>query len=268
MKNLKDKTALITGGASGIGKIMARLLLKKGMKVIVWDIDNQKINETVNELSTHGQISGNCVDVSNKSQIEDTSKELFNKGLKVDLLINNAGIVVGEYFHQHSSSDIEKTIAINTIAPMNLSLTFLEGMMERNEGHICNIASSASLVSNPKMAVYAASKWAVFGWSDSLRLEMKQLKKNIKVTTILPYYIDTGMFSGVQSKIPILKPESAALSIIKAIEKNRKILSLPGYIYRTTRIAQALFPIHFFDWFVGQVLGIYKTMTTFTGHKK
>ena len=140
-------------------------------------------------------------------------------------------------------------------------------MMEENTGHICNIASSASLVANPKMSVYAASKWAIFAWSDSLRLEMKQLQKNIQVTTILPYYINTGMFDGVQSLIPILDAEAAALSIIKAIEKNKKIITIPGWIYRFTRFGQAFMSVDVFDWFAGSIMGIYKTMDDFKGRK-
>ena len=139
--------------------------------------------------------------------------------------------------------------------------------MDRNSGHICNIASSGGLISNPKMSVYAASKWALIGWSDSLRLEMKQLKKAVHITTILPYYINTGMFDGVQSKIPILDPEASALTIIKAIENNKKMITIPGYIYRFTRLGQALLSINGFDWFAGKALGIYKTMEHFTGRK-
>jgi short-subunit dehydrogenase len=97
---------------------------------------------------------------------------------------------------------------------------------------------------------------------------MKQLNKNINVTTIMPYYINTGMFDGVQSKIPILEPEAAALTIIKAIESNKKMVTIPGYIYRLTRIGQGILSINGFDWFAGHVLGIYKTMEFFTGRKK
>jgi short-subunit dehydrogenase len=138
-------------------------------------------------------------------------------------------------------------------------------MLLQNSGHICNIASSGGLIGNPKMAVYVASKWSLIGWSDSLRLEMKQLKKNIVVTTIMPYYINTGMFDGVKSRIPILDPETAALTIIKAIEKDKKMVTIPGYIYKITRLAQGLLPINIFDWFAGSVLGIYKTMNQFIG---
>ena len=156
---------------------------------------------------------------------------------------------------------------INANAPMHITNNFLSEMIKRNSGHICNIASSASLLANPKMSVYAASKWSVFAWSDSLRLEMKQLNKNIKVTTILPYYINTGMFDGVKSRIPILDAEKTALTIIKAIEKNKKIITIPWWIYRFTRFGQTVMSVNFFDWFAGKVMGIYKTMDDFKGRK-
>ena len=180
---------------------------------------------------------------------------------------NNAGIVVGKYFHEHTTEEIEKTMMINANAPMNITTNFLSEMIDRNSGHICNIASSASLLANPKMSVYAASKWSVFAWSDSLRLEMKQLNKNIKVTTILPYYINTGMFDGVKSRISILDAEKTALTIIKAIEKNKKIITIPWWIYRFTRFGQTVMSVNFFDWFAGKVMGIYKTMDDFKGRK-
>lgn len=268
MKNLQGKIALVTGGASGIGKIMVRLLLERKAKVVIWDIDQQKMNNTIAEFTNKGEITGYKVDVSVPEQIQTTAKKVKEEIGIVDVLINNAGIVVGTYFHNNSVADIEKTTAINTNAPMLIAREFLNDMMKQNVGHICNIASSGGLVANPKMAVYAGSKWAIIGWSDSLRLEMKQLKKQINVTTIMPYYINTGMFDGVRSKIPILEPEPTALTIIKAIEKNKKMVTIPGYIYRMARIAQGLLPLNIYDWVTGSVLGIYKTMEHFTGHKK
>ena len=267
MSKLKNKTILITGGASGIGKIMSRLSLERNAKVIIWDINTESIKNTLTELSPLGDVSSYVVDISALQQIEKTAEQLKNEHGKIDILINNAGIVVGKYFHEHTETEIEKTFSINSSAPMHICNQFLKNMMEENAGHICNIASSASLVSNPKMSVYAASKWAVFAWSDSLRLEMKQLQKNIQVTTILPYYINTGMFDGVQSRIPILDAEATALTIIKAIEKNKKIISIPGWIYRFTRFGQAFMSVDVFDWFAGSVMGIYKTMNDFKGRK-
>lgn len=267
MKDFKNKTALITGGASGIGKIMTRLLLERGAKVIVWDLTAAKLQNVIEDDAGLGILVGMKVDVSNVSEINRAALEVIQEHGGIDLLINNAGIIIGEYFHEHSEADILNTMRINANAPMHITHAFINSMLSQNSGHICNIASSGGLLSNPKMAVYVASKWALIGFSDSLRLEMERLKKNIRVTTIMPYYINTGMFAGVRSKIPILEPEATALTIIKAIEQNKRMVTIPGYIYRVTRFAQAVLPIGTFDWFTGKVLGIYNTMEHFTGRK-
>ena len=268
MKHLEQKLVLITGGASGIGKIMARLMLERNAKVIIWDIDQLKIDETLSDFKSKGAVFGFKVDVSNLNQIKENAKKIKQDFGVIDVLINNAGIIVGKYFHEHTTTDVVKTMEINANAPMLITKEFLDDMLDRNSGHICNIASSGGLISNPKMSVYVASKWSVIGWSDSLRIELKQMNKNIDITTVMPYYINTGMFDGVRSKIPILNPEEVALNIIKAIEKNKKMLTIPGYIYRLTRFGQAIMPINIFDWFTGSVMGIYKTMEHFTGRKE
>jgi all-trans-retinol dehydrogenase (NAD+) len=267
MKQLKGKTVLITGGASGIGKIMTRLMLERNAQVLIWDIDQKRISKTVTEFTSLGNILGFQVDVSSVDQIKEAAKKTRQQIGVVDVLINNAGIVVGKYFHEHTTLDIQNTMEVNANAPMLVCKEFLGDMLNQNSGHICNIASSGGLISNPKMSVYAASKWSLIGWSDSLRLEMKQLGKAISVTTIMPYYINTGMFDGVRSKIPILEPEATALTIVKSIESNKRMVTIPGYIYRLTRFGQALMSINVFDWFAGDLLGIYKTMNHFIGRK-
>jgi len=266
MSNLRGKRVLITGGASGIGKIMGQIALQKGAELIIWDIDQEKNNETLAEFKKLGAVYGYQIDVSNVTQIKETAILVRDHVGIVDILINNAGIVVGKYFDEHTTLDIINTMNVNATAPMLITQEFLPGMIKRNSGHICNIASSASLISNPKMSVYAASKWSIMGWSDSLRLEMQQQKIKVKITTVLPYYINTGMFKGVRSVVPILKPEKVAKKIIKAIEKDRIILSMPWSMH-FVRFFQGLFPIWFFDWFVGKVMGIYKTMEHFKGRK-
>lgn len=266
MSTLKGKRVLITGGASGIGKLMGRLALERGAKLILWDINTTQLEETRTELSRLGAVSTYTVDVSSPEQIRSSASLVKEDGV-VDVLINNAGIVVGKYFHEHTSNDILKTMEINANAPMLISLEFLPGMISRNSGNICNIASSAGLISNPRMSVYASSKWAVIGWSDSLRIEMQQLRKNIGVTTVTPYYINTGMFDGVRSLVPILKPEKVARKIIRGIERDRIFVSMPWSVH-FVRFSQGVLPIRLFDWFVGGVMGIYKTMDHFTGRKQ
>ena len=93
---------------------------------------------------------------------------------------------------------------------------------------------------------------------------MKKLNKNIGVSTVTPYYINTGMFDGVKSLIPILKPEKVVAKIIKGIENNKPIISMPWSIH-FVRFFQGIFSVRMFDWFVGDILGIYKTMDEFKG---
>lgn len=266
---LKNKKLLITGGASGIGKIMARKSLERGVShLVIWDINEEGLSKTKEEFSKFGiPIFIYKVDVSNLDEIKIYAQKVRTEVGKIDVLINNAGIVVGKYFHENTHQDIQKTMLINSNALMHVTLEFLPEMMKENSGAICNIASSAGLISNPKMAVYAASKWAVNGWSDSLRLEMEQLKKNISVTTIMPFYINTGMFDGVQSKlIPILEPEPTAEKIIKSIENKRKILAMP-LPYWFIRLSQGILPLPIFDWVMDHVFGVYDTMKYFKGRR-
>ncbi len=108
MSELKNKTILITGGASGIGKIMSRLSLARKAKVIIWDINTENIARTLKELSPLGNISADVVDVSKLEAIEEAAQKLIKEHGNIDILINNAGIVVGRYFHEHSAIEIEQ----------------------------------------------------------------------------------------------------------------------------------------------------------------
>lgn len=268
MKNWwQNKTVLITGGASGIGKIMTKKLLASGARVMVWDINAPALAELM-QASTLASLFGETVDISDQAQVKSVAAKSLQVLGHLDVLINNAGIVAGnKFFHEHNTIEIERTMSINANAPMHIAAEFLPGMLARNAGHICNIASSAGLVSNPRMSVYVASKWAITGWSDSLRLEMQMLKKNIHITTVAPYYINTGMFGGVRSRIPILDPQKVATKILRAIETKRIFLGMP-WSYHFVRLSQGLMPFALYDWFVGRVLGIYKTMDEFKGRTK
>ena len=267
MSDFKGKKILITGGASGIGKIMGRLVLERGAELIIWDVNKKKIDETFADFTKLGKIAAYCIDMSKIDQIIDAAARVKVEVGKVDILINNAGIVFGKYFHEHNHADIANTIHINTLAPMYVTSEFLPEMITSHNGHICNIASLAGLISNPKMSVYVASKWALVGWSDSLRLEMKKLKTKVHVTTVNPYYINTGMFAGVKSVIPILEPEKVAEKIIKTIENDRISLSMP-WSMRFVRFLEGILPISWFDAIVGGALGMYKTMDSFVGHPR
>ena len=267
MRNFRGKNILITGGAGGLGKILARRMLECGGRVIIWDVDAKKISETIEEFSHLGDIFGYRIDVTNVDDVKSVADKVKSEVGVVDVLINNAGIVVGKCFKDHSVTDIQNVMNVNANGPMYVTLEFLGDMLSQNSGHICNIASSAGIISNPNMSVYAASKWAVVGWSDSLRIEIEQMKSSVKVTTILPYYINTGMFDGVESLIPILDPERVGAIVVRAIQKDVKMRSISRSLYLFARLGQALLPVSVFDYVAGELLGIYKTMDNFVGRK-
>ena len=265
----KNANVLITGGASGIGKIMGRMALEKGAaNLIIWDINTVAIEATKEELGRLGKVKGYKVDVSDNQMVTDTYQQVVKDCGEVDILINNAGIITSnKTFDQMTEQEITRTIQINTIAPMFVAKAVLPGMIERNSGHICNIASAGGMLSNPKMSVYAASKWGAIGWSDSVRIELKEMKSNVRITTAAPYYINTGMFDGIKSPIiPILKPEYVSKKIIKAIEKNKNFKGIPFGLH-FIRFWQFILPTCVFDFFFGKVIGIYHVMDNFKGRK-
>ena len=270
MSTLQNKTALITGGASGIGRLMGKLSIEKGItSLIIWDLNKNALDETVREFSSLGQnIRGYVVDVSSVEQIIFAAQLVKKETGAIDILINNAGIVVGKYFHEHSHEEIEQSMTVNTNAYMHITREFLPSMIERRSGHIINIASAAGMVGNPKMSVYAASKWAVIGWSDSLRIEMEKLGTGVRVTTATPYYISTGMFAGVRSSmfIPITRPEVAAKKILQGVEKNKLYVRMPPIVH-ILPFVKGILPARAFDLVVGKFLKVYKTMDEFTGRR-
>ncbi len=265
----RNANVLITGGASGIGRIMGRMALEKGASnLIIWDINPINIESTKKELGKLGKVWGYIVDVSDNKKVNETYVRTVNECGDIDILINNAGIITSnKTFDNQTEDEIVRTMKINTIAPMFVARAVLPDMLKRNRGHICTIASAGGMLSNPKMSVYAASKWGVIGWSDSVRIELQDMKSNVHVTTIAPYYINTGMFDGVKSRIiPILKPEYVSRKVIRAIERNKIFKGIP-FGFHFIRFWQTVLPTRVFDFFFGQVFGIYHTMDNFTGRK-
>ena len=176
----------------------------------------------------------------------------------VDILFNNAGIVVSSYFWEHTNDEIERTMRINSEAMMYICRAFLPGMMEKGAGRIVNMASAAGLLSNPKMSVYCASKWAVNGWSDSLRLELEEKGyDNICVTTVTPGYVNTGMFEGAKAPLmtPILEPEPFVQKVWESMKKGKLMVRSPWTVYLVA-IMKGILPIRLFDLIFGRIFGI------------
>ena len=267
MSKIKDATVLITGGASGIGKLMGEICLQQGARqLIIWDIDENKTKVLVTTLRSQGyEVHYNILDLEKTEAIITAANEVLEKFGAVDLLFNNAGVVVGKEFIHHTHRDIDFTTNINVNALMHVALEFLPAMISRKKGHIINIASAAGLMAVPKMAVYVASKHAVLGWSESLRLELEAVSKDLHVTTVTPSFISTGMFEGVRSPvIPLVTPEKAAKRIINGVKRNKLFVRMPGIVYLVPFI-KGILPQRWFDVVAGKWFGFYKSMNAFRG---
>lgn len=268
MTKIKDRCVLITGGASGIGKLIAkRCLEERAYKVILWDINEVNLLKTKSHFANLGySVDIDVVDVSKLEDIEQAAQRVKDTYTTIDILFNNAGIVVGKPFVEHSHRDIAKTIGINTTALMHIAKEFLPDMVDQCEGHLINIASASGLISNPNMSVYAASKWAVIGWSDSVRLEMERENTGVKVTTVLPSYISTGMFDGVKAPLltPILTPEYIVDKIIEGVKKNEILLQEP-FMVKSVPLLKGILPTRVFDFVAGKIFGVHNTMDEFKG---
>lgn len=271
MSKIKNKNVLITGGAAGIGRLMGELCLLEGARrLIIWDNDKERTEETCRVLINKGhEVISNHVDVSKTEEVKNAALEVLAKYGGIDLLFNNAGIVPGnKLFHEHSHEDIEQTMCINADALMHVALEFLPAMIKKGTGHIINISSAAGMMSNPRLSVYCASKHAVIGWSESLRLELEMLSKDLHVTTVTPTFINTGMFEGVRSPlIPLIKPEIAARKIIKGVKRNKIYVRMPGIVYWTPFLKGSL-PQRWMDSIAGKWFGFHNSMDTFVGKKR
>lgn len=265
---------LITGAAMGMGKLYAQHAVSEGAAaVILWDINKDALATTAAELRSEAgpntTIEPMVVDISERSSIERAAKKTILTHGGVDVIINNAGIVRGTYFWEHANeTDTELTMNINALAPMYITGAFLPGMIERKTpARIVNIASAAGFIGNPKMSVYASSKWALIGWGESVRLELVQQGfGHVKVTTVCPTYISTGMFDGVKGPLftPIMKPEYVVGKAWAAMKKGKPMLMMPWTVH-LSKFLKGVLPGSWFDAIAGKIFGVYNTMDHFTG---
>jgi short-subunit dehydrogenase len=271
MTTFRNKIVLITGGAHGIGKLLGEKSLREGAaELVIWDINEQSLKESATDFRSMGfrNVHTFQVDVSNVKSIEGAATRVLLEVGNVDILFNNAGIVVGKKFRDHTVSDIENIIAVNIAGVMHVARVFLPDMLRQGSGHIINISSASAFIGNPKMSVYASSKWAVLGWSESLRLELQQEPGDIQVSTICPSYIHTGMFNGVKAPLlfPILSPEEITDKIMKAVKQNEAIVKAPDNV-NLVPVLKGILPTRVFDFFA-EKLGVYHSMEDFSGHGK
>ena len=269
MTKIRGSRALITGAASGIGRLLATEMGKAGASLVLWDIDARGLSEARDELRGAGCDADIYVcDLTRRDDIESVAAETLDRSGPVDILVNNAGIVSGKTLLEISPAEIERTFQVNALALFWTAKAFLPGMLERNSGHLVTIASAAGLAGTAKLTDYCSSKFAAVGFDESLRVELKRQGSKVVTTVVCPFYTDTGMFAGVGTRfpwlLPILDPEYVVRRTIRAIEKDRRRLVMPRFVY--TGWPTRLLPVAWFDALM-QFFGISQSMDEFQGRR-
>lgn len=232
-KDISGRVVLVTGGGSGIGRLMCLRFARLGATVVTWDINQVGNKETVDMVKKEGHRAfAFTVDMSNREDIYDMARRTKEEVGPVAILINNAGIVSGTTVLNTPDAKIVKTFEVNVLAHFWTIKAFLPDMITMKEGHVVNVASLAGQAGTNKLVDYCSSKFAAVGLDEAFRVEMtvQGHADYIKTTLICPYYISTGMFAGVLCKIiPILEPDFVADSVVEGTLGNQEVVLLPWW---------------------------------------
>jgi short-subunit dehydrogenase len=242
---LDQKIVLITGASSGIGARMAQMIAQRGAIPILTARSLRKLQE----ISAHISTAHECIelDVTREDQVRDVVGQVMAKYGTIDILINNAGYGIFDNFTDAPLHDFKEMMDVNYMGTVRCTQAVLPYMLSVRSGHIVNIASLAGKVGSAKSTAYTASKHAVIGMTNSLRLEL--MGTGVQLTAVNPGPIRTPFFdradpSGNYVKnvqFLMLKPDKVVNAILRAIEKNQAEIHLPRVAVIGVWIAQ-LFP--------------------------
>lgn len=219
---LKDKVAVITGGAMGIGKGIVSVFLKEGAIVNILDYSD-KLEETIQEFINKGyvgKIFGHEIDVRKKDLIDKARDNILEKFGRVDILVNVAGVARVTKFEETPDDVRDFHFDINIKGVWNVTQSFIHNMIKNEKGAIVNLSSvTGSLVADPGMVAYATSKAAVKGFTKGIAAEYAS--KNIRCNAILPGYIKTPMVDGIANDSNPNDPNSVFDGIASGVPLGR-----------------------------------------------
>jgi all-trans-retinol dehydrogenase (NAD+) len=277
-RKLHGKTSLVTGGARGIGFETARRLVEAGVTTTIWDLDAEGLEtareELVRSAPDHedGVFACRC-DVTDPVEVESAVDRAQKEMGRIDILINNAGALAGGPFATQDPEAQRAMIDVNFTAVVTLTRLVLPLMHANETGHVVNIASAASTVGVPDLAVYTATKWAVWGFTESLRHEsLNEGRRGLRFSSVHPNYVATGLFEG--ARIPgvggILFPrvgshdEVARVVVEKCLVRGRRQVLMPPSV-RFAILLRALLPYPLFL-SVARALGVHRSMASWHGY--
>ena len=218
---LKDRTAVVTGAGSGIGRAIAQSLAQRGCHLALADLSEAGLAETVGLLKgTNVRVTSHKLDVADREAVAAFPQAVAVAHGGAALLVNNAGVALGGTFDQVSERDFEWLFEINFWAVVRLTRAFMPLLKANDEARLVNLSSLFGLISPPGQTAYAASKFAVRGFSNALRFELAD--SNVGVTVVHP--------GGVATKIADNARRPAGTSnaeVNEQIERARRVLTLP-----------------------------------------
>jgi len=243
MKNVTDKVAAITGAASGIGRALALALAKQGCHVALSDLNEQGLAETASLASSYNvNVTTTTLNVADRGAVHAWADSVVKDHGKVNMIFNNAGVALGGTVEDTDYSDYEWIMDINMWGVVYGTKAFLPHIQQAGEGHIINISSIFGIFAQPTQSAYNMSKFAVRGFTESLRQELDLSNNSVSATSVHPGGIKTNIAKNARMKKSVGKltggdsekarrqfdamfmttPETAANTILKAVTKNKR----------------------------------------------
>ena len=271
---LEDRRLLVTGGAQGMGLLIAQGAAARGAHVAIWDVNSRALPDAAARIAAarprgNQLVVSEAVDVGDPDAVARAAERLAASFGKVDVLVNNAGVVSGKPLTELSSEEVQRTLRINTAALFWTTQAVLPAMIEAGSGHVVTMASAGGLIGVSRLSDYCASKFGAVGFHESLRAELRRTAPGVGTSLICPFFVGTGMFAGVRTRfpflLPILEPERVATAVIRAVEKNRAVVVLPWFVHSLKLLR--LLPVRWLDP-IASFFGIHVAMDTFSGRPK
>ncbi len=253
--DFKDKIVLITGASSGIGKEVAIQFAKKGSNVILVARRKQKLEQIADDLKKLNISTLICeCDISDKLQVEKMSKLVLEKYGSIDILVNNAGFAIYGSVFDLTTEEIESQMATNYFGMIYCIKNFLPSMLAKKSGHIINVASVAASFGLPGIASYCASKFAMLGFSEGLKHELKGT--GVGITVVSPIMVRTDFFDHPSFKkmpkyLPLsLSDKTVTKAILRAANSPRLEIIVPSVVRGAVWLKNT------FPYLINPILGI------------
>jgi len=248
-EQLKGKNIVITGASGGIGAEIAKLCAASGANLVLIARSIEKLKQLQTELQQKHQVRVAVyqLDVSNTEKVKEVFTAIFSEIGEVDILVNNAGFGVFREAHAATMDEIKGMFDVNVVGLMACTSMVLPKMRERRSGHIINIASQAGKIATPKSSVYSATKHAVLGYTNSLRMELSDY--NVLVTSVNPGPIATNFFNIADEKGTyvknvkrfMLQPDYVARKVVERMLTKTREINLPRWMNMGS-VVYVLFP--------------------------